>query len=217
MIKALLIDMDGLLIDSEKCSFQVFVDFLKQYSIDFPLEFYAQNMCGHKAVENVKTIIDEYKLDVDFDWALKTIVDTEVAHFKAGIPCKKGARELLQFLNDNGYKAILATSSFVDRAMAVINFNDLDKYFDDRVFGVEVAKGKPNPDLFLKAAEKAGCKPEECLVLEDAETGIQAAYNGGIPVICVPDVKQPRQEYKDKCIAICDDLLQVIEYLKSNN
>ena len=217
MIKALLIDMDGLLIDSEKCSFQVFVDFLKQYNIDFPIEFYAQNMCGHKAVENVKTIIDEYKLNVDFDWALKTIVDTEVAHFKAGIPCKKGARELLQFLNDNGYKAILATSSFVDRAMAVINFNDLDKYFDDKVFGVDVQKGKPNPDLFLKAAEKAGCKPEECLVLEDAETGIQAAYNGNIPVICVPDVKQPRQEYKDKCLAICNDLLQVIDYLKANN
>lgn len=217
MIKALLIDMDGLLIDSEKYSYQVYVDFLKLYNIDFDKQFYATRMAGYKAADNVRTILDYYHIDRDFDEAFNFIVNKEVEYFNAGIPLKKGAKQLLDYLKENNYKIILATSSLVDRAMTALNFNKITDYFDDKVFGSELKRGKPYPDIFLLASKKANCLPSECLVLEDAETGVEAAYNGGIPVICVPDVKQPRQEYRDKCLAVCDDLFEVIDYLKNNN
>jgi beta-phosphoglucomutase-like phosphatase (HAD superfamily) len=67
---------------------------------------------------------------------------------------------------------------------------------------------------FVKAAEKAGSKPEECLVLEDSEAGIQAAYAAGIPVICIPDLKQPREEYREKTTAVMDSLTEIIGYLE---
>ena len=64
----------------------------------------------------------------------------------------------------------------------------IEDLFDAIVVGYDVERSKPFPDIFLKAAEKVGSKPEECLVLEDSEAGIQAAYAAGIPVICVPDL-----------------------------
>ena len=216
MIKALLIDMDGLLIDSEKYAYQIYVDFLKQYDIDFSLDFYAKNMSGYKAIDNVKTICKEYHIEKEINEVLDFIVKKEAEYFDAGIPCKKGAIELLTYLKQNNYKIILATSSSVDRAMKAINFNNLKDYFDDMAFGPEVNRGKPYPDIFLKAQEKSKCTIDECLVLEDAETGIQAANNAGIKVICVPDVKKPREEYINKCECICNDLLEVIDYLKKS-
>ena len=75
-------------------------------------------------------------------------------------------------------------------------------------------RSKPFPDIFLKAAEKAGSKPEECLVLEDSEAGIQAAFAAEIPVICIPDLKKPSEEYAAKTTAIMKSLLDVIPFLK---
>lgn len=217
MVKALLLDMDGLLIDSEKYSYQVYVDYLKERGIDFSLEFYIKKMCGSKAIDNVKTIIKEFNLDVDLNETFEDIVERERKYFNAGIPLKKGALELFDYCKQNNIKLILATSSLKDRAMIAINHNNIDHYFDDKVFGIDVKHGKPAPDLFLKACEKAKCNKEECIVLEDAEKGIESAYNGGIPVICVSDIKPPKQEYIDKCIKVCDSLLDVIDYIKTVN
>ena len=74
---------------------------------------------------------------------------------------------------EKSYKIILATSSTRDRALGVLDQNGIRAYFDEMVFGTEVKRGKPNPDIFLKACEKAGEIPENCLVLEDSEAGVQ--------------------------------------------
>jgi len=217
MIKALLLDMDGLLIDSEVCAFQVYRDFLNERGHDFSLDFYSKNMSGHKAVDNIKLVFDKYQITGDLDKIQKEIIDREFAYYQAGIPTKYGAIELLDYLKAHNYKIALATSSLIPRAMAAINYNNLDHYFDTKVFGPDVEHGKPHPDLFLKACEKLGLKPKECLVLEDAESGIMAAHNGDIPVICIPDVKQPSEEYAEKCVAVLKDLTKVIDYLEENN
>ena len=74
-------------------------------------------------------------------------------------------------------------------------------------------KGKPDPDIFLKACNKLSVKPEECLVLEDSEAGIQAAYSANIPVICIPDMKVPNQDYLDMTKIVLGSLEEVIYYL----
>lgn len=91
--------------------------------------------------------------------------------------------------------------------------HNIIEYFDEFVFGNEVEKGKPNPDIFLKACDKISVNPEECLVLEDSESGIQAAYSANISVICIPDMKVPNQYYLNMTKAVLSSLEEVIYYL----
>ena len=88
-------------------------------------------------------------------------------------------------------------------------------YFDDSICGDEVTKGKPNPEVFLKSCQKLGVNVDEAIVLEDSEAGIQASYDAGIKVICIPDMKYPEKQYEEKTFKILKDLNDVTEYLKS--
>ena len=85
---------------------------------------------------------------------------------------------------------------------------------DDIIYGFEVEHGKPASDIFLKACEKLDVFPEEALVLEDSEAGIEAAYRAGIPVICIPDLKCPAQSFLNKTEQVFQDLDAVRDYLK---
>ena len=123
--------------------------------------------------------------------------------------------ELLTYLKENNCKTILASSSNRDKVDLIINKMKLTDYLDDSICGDEVNIGKPNPEIFLKACKKLGATPEEAVVFEDSEAGIDAAYNGNIPVICVPDMLQPSQAHKDKAEVVLEDLSQVIDYIEN--
>ena len=90
----------------------------------------------------------------------------------------------------------------------------MTQYFDDSICGDEVTHGKPNPEIFLTACHKIGVQPEEAVVLEDSEAGIQAAYDGHIDVICVPDMKYPEEKYVQMITKIVKSLDDVIDYLE---
>ena len=93
----------------------------------------------------------------------------------------------------------------------------IEQYFQAGVFAEDLTKSKPDPEVFLKAAEKLGRQPEECLVLEDSAAGIQAASSANIPVICIPDLKEPSEEYLKKTEKVYTVLTEVIEYLERKN
>ena len=133
---------------------------------------------------------------------------------KEGVPLKKGLIELLTYLKDNQYKTIVATSSTRKRVDHLLGIADVMKYYDNSICGDEVTHGKPHPEVFLKACEKLGVQPSEAIVLEDSEAGIQAAYNAQIPVICIPDMKYPEEEYAKMTTKILDSLDQVIPFLQ---
>ena len=91
-------------------------------------------------------------------------------------------------------------------------------YFDEIICGSDVQRGKPYPDIFLKACERLNVLPSEAIVLEDSEAGIQAAYDAKVPVYCIPDLKYPHEEYVQKASGIFSSLLDVIDLLeKSKN
>ena len=108
---------------------------------------------------------------------------------------------------------VLATSSKRDRAVDILTRLGVVQYFDDMVFGTEIERGKPYPDIFLKAAEKAHAAPADCLVLEDSEAGIRAAHAAGIDVICVPDMKTPAAEFQQMTAAVLKSLDDVQAWL----
>ena len=128
-----------------------------------------------------------------------------------------GAGELLSYLRQRGYGTAVASSSTRDRALNLLDRHGVTEYFHQFVFAGEVEQGKPAPDVFLKACEKLGRAPGDCLVLEDSGAGIQAAHAAGIPVICVPDLKTPERRFLDMTAAVCPSLWEVIPFLEERS
>ncbi|WP_207711019.1 HAD family hydrolase [Romboutsia sp. CE17] len=213
MIKAVIFDLDGLLIDSEIISYKIYKEILHKFGHDFSIEEYAQNFSGKTEVKNVTNLIDTYNLPWTIEMGLNNVFEIESKFLAKGVALKTGAKELLAYLKDKCFKIAIASSSTEDRALTILKQHNIIEYFDEFVFGHEVEKGKPSPDIFLKACDKLSENPEECLVLEDSEAGIQSAYSAGIPVICIPDMKVPNQNYLDMTKAVLHSLEEVVYYL----
>ena len=214
MFKAIIFDLDGLLVDTEVISYQIYKNILSQYGFDFTKEEYAQYYSGKTEFKNVSNLIEKYKLPWSLEDGLKKVISIEKNLISQGVALKHGAKELLVYLKENKYKTAIASSSHKERALTILKQHNIIDYFDEFIFADEVQTGKPNPDIFLKTCEKLKEKPENCLILEDSETGIQAAYAANIPVICIPDIKKPDKQFLDKTIAKFNSLEKVILYLK---
>ncbi len=130
-----------------------------------------------------------------------------------GVPLKKGLFDLLKYLKEHDYKTIVATSSQRYRVDYIFKLAGLNLYFDDSICGDEVIRGKPDPEIFLKACQKLDVKPSETIVLEDSEAGINAAFNAAIKVICIPDLKYPEPEFAKMTYKIMNNLLEVRDFL----
>ena len=123
---------------------------------------------------------------------------------------KAGVEELLKYLKETGYKIAIASSTRSALVKEQIEDAGLMKYFDVIVGGDQVKKSKPEPDIFLKAAELLVVKPENAYVIEDSYTGIRAAKSAHMRPIMVPDMVQPDEEMQDKAWKICDSLKDII-------
>lgn len=214
MIKAVIFDLDGLLIDSEIISYQICQEILNRYGHGFSKAEYAQNYSGKTGIANMQNLIRTYQLPLSMEGGLELAETLEKGFLDQGVALKNGAKELLSYLRDHHYKTAVASSSTKDRAFKILEHHGIAGCFDEFVFGNEVERSKPAPDIFLKACLKVSEKPEHCLVLEDSEAGIQAGFSANIPVICIPDLKLPEQEYLDQTAAVLDSLEDVIEYVK---
>ena len=213
-IRAVIFDLDGLLIDSEIISYRLYQELLRPYGHNLTLEDYASGYSGKTAPENMRKAVETYGLPFRVEEGLEKIFAMEREYLERGVALKPGADKLLTYLRQKQYKILLATSSTKDRALTILMKNGIEQFFDHMVFGYEVEMGKPGPDIFLKACEKAQEKPENCLVLEDSEAGVQAACAAGIPVICIPDMKRPGEEILQGAVGVMESLEHVEDFLK---
>ena len=108
-----------------------------------------------------------------------------------GVDLKPGVHELLAHLKEKRIKTAIATSSPLERTLLYLTSVGLQDSFDELVSGYMVEKGKPEPDIFLYAAQKLGIEPEYCMVLEDSPAGILAAHRAGCKPVLVPDQDEP--------------------------
>ncbi len=214
MINTVIFDLDGLLIDSERTWYKAWNDFLGLYGHSFTLEEYVQKYCGKIVPDSVAHLAKDFHLPVEIEEGVAIINKIEADYVKNGVPFMDGAKELLDYLKEHHYKMVIGTSSRKERAVSLLQSIHALDYFDDLVVGYDVKRGKPFPDTFLEAARRVNAQPEECLVLEDSEMGIVAAHAANIPVICIPDLKQPSAENAQKAVMICRSLREVISYLE---
>ena len=212
-IKGVISDMDGVILDTEK----LYVRFWCEAA-----NFYGYPMQRHHAL-SIRSmarmfVIDKLKgyFGEDFDYHAvhaKRIELMDKYIEENGIEAKQGAETLLSYLKQNGYKVALATATAPDRAKSYIERLDLLKYFDEIVCASMVEKGKPEPDIYLYAAEKLGLEPHECIALEDSQNGIKSASSAGCKTVMVPDLDGPTDEIKPLLYAVADNLTDVIKLL----
>ena len=215
MIKAVIFDMDGLMIDSERVTFEGYQHILSKKGKTITEDFYI-TLLGKPIKGIFQRFYDVYGNDFPIESVITDVHRYMAERFETeGVPLKTGLVELLKYCREKGYRTIVATSSNRNRVDTILKSADIEQYFDDSICGDEVTKGKPDPEVFLKSCMKLGVNTDEAVVLEDSEAGIQASYAAGIKVICVPDMKQPEPEYAQKTFMIVTDLNKVKYWLET--
>lgn len=119
-----------------------------------------------------------------------------------GLSVKPQIRELLQELKAGNIKCGVASSTKTELVEKYLKQAELNGFFDVVIGGDKVKVSKPEPDIFIYACERLNVSPMKALVLEDSENGIRAARTAGIPVICIPDLKEPSREVEKLVTAI---------------
>lgn len=188
MIKAVIFDMDGVLVDSERIHYLAYNKLLRKHGKEISKEYFKRKLFGVPAKQNFIKIfseqgenIDETKSDElakEKDKYYREISQSELTSFD-------GATELLKLLRKNGLKTALATSASKENVEMVIKKFGWENYFDAVVTADDVKKGKPDPEIFLKAGKFLGVNSQECIVIEDSKHGIEAAKKAGMKCIAV--------------------------------
>ena len=162
-------------------------------------------------------IKNEYGQDFDIEKFFDRVKEINREIIKKGVPLKKGARELLNYLHRNNIKTCIGTSTTKEEAIPLLEADNLLEDFNEVVCGDEVNNGKPAPDIYLKCFNKFDFKKTEAFILEDANAGAKAAIASGIRLILVPDLSDIEEPVKNKAYKVVDDLSKVIDIIKEEN
>ena len=217
-IKAVLFDMDGLMVDTESLATEAFIHSAKKQGYDMTKE--ETLLVLGFTTKSIYEFWENYFKNSDVSW--KQLVDDHYKYienvlFTTGPKKMPYIEELLKYLKENNYKVAVASSSNMNHIINNMEKTGLKKYIDGFASGAEVKNGKPAPDVFLLAAERLGVEPKKCLVLEDSKAGVIAGSSAGAKVIMVPDMFKPDDECKEKAYKIVNNLGEVINMLEENN
>ena len=194
MIKAVIFDMDGLILDTEKLLVKYWCQAANEAG--FPMQREFGKDFDYVSIRSRRMELMSQALERD------------------GLQLKKGIRELLEYLKQSGIPSAVATATDYERAKAYLTRVGIFDSFDKIVCATMVESGKPAPDIYLYAAEQLGLPPCECMALEDSPNGVRSASAAGCVTVMVPDLTQPDEELSRLIFAKADSLLDVPEIIQ---
>ena len=213
-VECVIFDCDGLMFDTEKVSIRNWHEIAAKYDITLD-DLFFQKIIGCNQQTILKIFNDYPDIAAHQDEIFATRVEKIFACCKnTGSLNKKGLIPLLDTLDEMNIRKCVASSSNRHYVDTLLNSIGKEVKFDAVVCGDEVKKGKPDPEIFLTAAAKAGVDPQSCLVLEDSKSGILAARNAGMKSVWIYDTVIPDEEMKEALQISCHDLSEVIPLLK---
>lgn len=214
VIRGVLFDMDGVVIDTEKLFARFWVE--AAHALGYPMTR-AQAL----QLRSLNTLTGQPKMEsffgpgVSYD-AIRAkrieLMDAFIAEH--GVEEKPGIRELLAYLKERNIPCAITSSSSLEVIRKHLTALGLAEGFTALCSGRDVPKGKPAPDIYLHGAACIGLKPEECLAVEDSPAGIESAWRAGCLPIIVPDQDQPDETVLSRCFAKADSLTDVMELLQ---
>jgi HAD superfamily hydrolase (TIGR01509 family) len=213
-IAALVLDMDGLLVDSETVSGEALRLFLLGHGHEM-LPSTLEGALGRRLPEAMAIVAAAYDLSVPLDELVVAYDAMRLEALRGNVVAMPGAVALLDWAAAKGLPRALATSSFRGHAEVSLAEAALMGRFDVEVTGDEVERGKPAPDLFLLAAERLGVPPESCVVFEDAPAGLEAAARAGMRRVWVPNAHTRHLEPPVSIDATLESLTEAIVWLES--
>ena len=217
MVSGIIFDLDGVLIDSERQSNEGWLWAAGQLGVDMPM-WLIDSFKGAPAELCCKFFDDYYKGVIDY-WEAKELRTQHVYKIREteGIPVKKGVKDIFEYIRNYGLKCAVATSTRRESAEKTLHEIGVWDYLDAVVYGDEVEHGKPEPDIFLRAAKAIGVNPSEAVVVEDSINGIKAGYAADMRVVHIPDTIAIDDDIRKLTYMVCADLNGLIDVVESIN
>lgn len=213
---AIVFDMDGVIFDSERAVMQCWKELAEKYQIP-DIEQAVLSCTGTTMKRTREIMLETYGVDFPYDTYAKESSAIYHSRYDGGrLPMKPGVVELLTFLKEEGKKIALASSTRRQTVINQLRDAGILDFFDQVICGDMVERSKPAPDIFLKACETLGVKPERAYAIEDSYNGIRAAHAGKLYPIMVPDLLPETAEMREKAEVVLPSLLEVISYLEGD-
>jgi HAD superfamily hydrolase (TIGR01509 family) len=213
-VKAVVFDMDGLLVDTETLIFHAMERASADIGAEIPFAVF-QRMVGLQDAHSDLIVVEHFGPGFDLEsWsrAVRVYADEE-RH--AGVALKAGVVEIVDYLDRVGLPRAIATSSSLKAIQRNLTPHGLLDRFQALIPRDVQTQGKPHPEPFLKAAEALGVDPADCLALEDSHNGVRSASAAGMMTIMVPDMLDPTEEMRTLTVRIARDLHEVRELLEA--
>ena len=213
MIKAVLFDMDGVLIDTEKYLTQ----FWQQAAAEAGLSLTMEDCYQFRSfASKLASVAFQEKYGKEYDYfsiraRRKKLMKDHIE--KNGIEIKPEVKETLQKLKEKGLQLAVVTATDEERTKQYLTEIGIYDWFDSIICATMVERGKPFPDVYLYACEKIGYRPEECMAVEDSPNGIRSASDAGCKTVMVPDLTEPDAESQKRVVGVADTLCGVLKYI----
>ncbi len=204
--------MDGVIVDTEPLHHKAYFKMFEHVGAQVSEALY-ETYTGQSTINVCRSISEKF----DTDQAPEELVDIKRAYFKdlfwtdPDLNLIEGVRELIQFYHEKDITMVLATSASWYTINSVFERFELSPYFKAKLSGADLKESKPNPEIFIKAAEASGFSKEECMVIEDSTNGIKAASSAGIYCVAFKSPNSKNQDYSkaDLVIERFDELYSI--------
>lgn len=193
-MKAVIFDMDGVLVDSEPLHLIAFQEFFKRFDIGYTAED-NKEFLGRRDLAIAEVLISRHKLPMTPEAVVEAKEEILSRLLMEGAQPRPGVHDILAKLTAMDVPMAVASSATMPTIQLVTSTLSIRKHFSNLTSGDEVVNGKPAPDVYLLAARRLSIPPEKCLVIEDTINGIKAAKSAGMYCVAIPCEATAHQDH----------------------